>query len=175
NAGARDSFAKGGSEDVLREALIVVLGADLRIEAMVDSGSAGIQPAPAPRSTAPERAQASWDAPPASASDSAPPPAAAHVAAGSPSPDRVALPPDPESSAPVPAPASSSDPALRAQARQLIRPTRQGAGPDADAVDDRDAIADRRDGDLEESAESHTELLARHLGAEIIAEEEHGA
>ncbi|MBO0812897.1 MAG: DNA polymerase III subunit gamma and tau, partial [Microlunatus sp.] len=29
NAGARDSFARGGSEDILREALISVLGADL--------------------------------------------------------------------------------------------------------------------------------------------------
>ena len=34
--GARDSFAKGGSQDVLREALIEVLGVDLRIETMVD-------------------------------------------------------------------------------------------------------------------------------------------
>jgi len=42
-------------------------------------------------------------------------------------------------------------------------------------VDDRDAVADRRDSDLEENSESHTELLARHLGAEIIAEEEHRA
>ena len=71
NAGARDSFAKGGSEDVLREALIVVLGADLKIEAMVD-GSAGIQSAPS-RASAPQRAQASWDAPAAAASAAAPP------------------------------------------------------------------------------------------------------
>ena len=41
NAGARDSFARGGSEDVLREALVVVLGADFRIETMVDSERAG--------------------------------------------------------------------------------------------------------------------------------------
>ena len=41
NAGARDSFGRGGSEDVLREALVVVLGTDFRIETMVDAGSAG--------------------------------------------------------------------------------------------------------------------------------------
>jgi DNA polymerase-3 subunit gamma/tau len=35
--------------------------------------------------------------------------------------------------------------------------------------------ASRDDSDLEEDAESHTELLVRHLGAEIIAEEDHGA
>ena len=34
--GARDSFAKGGSADVLRDAIIEVLGVDLRIETMVD-------------------------------------------------------------------------------------------------------------------------------------------
>jgi DNA polymerase-3 subunit gamma/tau len=42
-------------------------------------------------------------------------------------------------------------------------------------VDDRDAAADRRDSDVDTSEESHTELLARQLGAQIIAEEEHGA
>jgi DNA polymerase-3 subunit gamma/tau len=67
------------------------------------------------------------------------------------------------------------DPALREQARQRIRPTRQGGARGDDAEDDRDAAADRRDSDVEENGESHTELLARHLGAEIIAEEEHGA
>src|SRR3954452_13151331 len=41
NAGARESFGRGGSEDVLREALVVVLGTDFRIETMVDAGTAG--------------------------------------------------------------------------------------------------------------------------------------
>ena len=36
NAGARDSFARGGNEDVLREAIVVVMGADFAIETMVD-------------------------------------------------------------------------------------------------------------------------------------------
>ena len=40
NAGARDSFGRGGSEDVLREALVVVLGADFKIETMVEPGNA---------------------------------------------------------------------------------------------------------------------------------------
>ncbi|HEY0239583.1 MAG TPA: DNA polymerase III subunit gamma and tau [Friedmanniella sp.] len=55
NVGARDSFGRGGSEDVLREALVVVLGTDFRIETMVDAGAAGTtsreatgRPAPAP-------------------------------------------------------------------------------------------------------------------------------
>ena len=36
NSGARDSFARGGNEDVLREAIVVVMGADFTIETMVD-------------------------------------------------------------------------------------------------------------------------------------------
>ena len=47
NAGARDSFARGGSEDVLREALVVTLGADYRIETLLDPAS-GSEAAPPP-------------------------------------------------------------------------------------------------------------------------------
>ena len=100
NAGARDSFGRGGSEDVLREAIVVVLGADFKIETMVDPG------APSP-----------------------------------PSPAR--MPPQAE-----PAPAE---------------PARH---------DERDAAASRDDTDLDDASESPSELLARHLGAEFIAEEE---
>ena len=38
--GPRDSFAKGGSEDILREALNEALGVDFRIEAIVDPSAA---------------------------------------------------------------------------------------------------------------------------------------
>jgi DNA polymerase-3 subunit gamma/tau len=37
NPGARDSFLKGGSDDVLRDALVEVMGADLRISALLES------------------------------------------------------------------------------------------------------------------------------------------
>ncbi|MGO4431515.1 DNA polymerase III subunit gamma and tau, partial [Streptomyces sp. MCAF7] len=44
NAGARDSFVSGGSEDVLRQALSDAIGVQWRIEAIVDpSGGAGQQ------------------------------------------------------------------------------------------------------------------------------------
>ncbi|MGI3786789.1 MAG: hypothetical protein ACRYG2_39090, partial [Janthinobacterium lividum] len=49
NSGARDSFGRGGSEDVLREALVVVLGTDFRIETMVDAGAGGSAPAASAR------------------------------------------------------------------------------------------------------------------------------
>ncbi|ADI08247.1 DNA polymerase III subunits gamma and tau [Streptomyces bingchenggensis BCW-1] len=47
NAGARDSFVSGGSEDVLRQALSDAIGVQWRIEAIVDpSGGAGQQGGP---------------------------------------------------------------------------------------------------------------------------------
>jgi DNA polymerase-3 subunit gamma/tau len=147
NVGARDSFSRGGSEDVLREALVVVLGADFRIETMVEGGPSAPPPVTRP-APVDEQAAASWDAPA--------PPTAEPAAA---------------TSAPTPEPVRSE---TSEQLRQQIRPTRQGPAT-AGTDDERDAVATRNDSDLEESAESHTELLARHLGAEIIAEEEERA
>jgi DNA polymerase III subunit gamma/tau len=117
NAGARDSFARGGNEDVLRDAIVVVMGADFAIETMVD-------PSATPSAGASRTPQAAT--PPAA---SAPDAAAARTTNGAPN---------------------------------VI-------------AEDPDAAASRDDSDLDEKAESHTELLARHLGAEIIAEEDHGA
>jgi DNA polymerase-3 subunit gamma/tau len=120
NAGARDSFARGGSEDVLREAMVVVMGADFTVETMVDPGAA--------------------------------------ASAGSPrTPPADEQPRDPTRPRPD---------ASRARAANGVR---------IDPPEDPDAVASRDDSDLEEDAESHAELLARHLGAEIIAEEDHGA
>ena len=42
NAGARDSFARGGNEDVLREAIVVVMGADFAVETMVDPSATSV-------------------------------------------------------------------------------------------------------------------------------------
>jgi DNA polymerase-3 subunit gamma/tau len=120
NAGARDSFARGGNEDVLREAIVVVMGADFAVETMVD-----------PSATSSEAASRT--------SQAVPPPAG-------------------------PAPSASDASAIR---------TTNGA-PNSIA-EDPDAAASRDDSDLDEDAESQTQLLARHLGAEIIAEEDHGA
>ena len=48
NQGARDSFASGGSQDILRDAMVEVMGADLRINAILEGGggrpSGGGQP-----------------------------------------------------------------------------------------------------------------------------------
>ena len=131
NAGARDSFGRGGSEDVLREAIVVVLGADFKIETMVDPSAS---PATAPRTPAPA---------------------------------------EPAAPAPAPTPpVEVVDPAIREQARQNIRPTRTDSGGAKPKADDRDADARRDDSDLDDAAESPADLLARHLDAEIITEDE---
>jgi DNA polymerase III subunit gamma/tau len=120
NPGARDSFARGGNEDVLREAIVVVMGADFTIETMVDP-SAG-------------------------------------SSAGVP---RAAVPTEQRPTTPRSRPDSSQ--------------ARVANGARSDTAEDPDSVASRDDSDLDEDGESHTELLARHLGAEIIAEEDHGA
>ncbi len=67
------------------------------------------------------------------------------------------------------------DPRWREQARQHIRPTRRGGGAQGGTVEDlRDEAVSLNDSDVEDLEESHTELLARQLGAEIIGEEKHG-
>jgi DNA polymerase-3 subunit gamma/tau len=120
NAGARDSFARGGNEDVLREAIVVVIGADFAIDTMVD-------PSGASQSSAGVRT-------PQTARTPATGPAAA-------------------------------DPAM----------ARATNGAQNAIAEDPDEDASRDDSEVKEDPQSHTELLARHLGAEIIAEEDHGA
>ncbi len=53
NAGARDSFEKSGSLEIVRQAAIDVVGADWKIEAIVDPGAKAEAPAP-PKVEVPE-------------------------------------------------------------------------------------------------------------------------
>jgi DNA polymerase III subunit gamma/tau len=119
NPGARDSFARGGNEDVLREAIVVVMGADFAVETMID-------PSATPSAGASRMPQA----------------------------EQV----------PTTGTAAHDSPVTRAT-----------NGAQKAMADDPDEAASRDDSNLTEDAQSHTELLARHLGAEIIAEEDHGA
>ena len=229
NAGARESFTRGGSEDVLREALITVLGADLRIETMVDpsAGSGGSgrgggrPPGPPPGGQPPtsggfpggEQAVASSSASgqqsgpgpsvggqsPGPASASSPSGGQAGPAGGFGSEDRnQSGPPSSDRrdsagsgpavagangvAAPGSGPVGSASSAMSAgSARSALSPSGPPPwavdGPDSgpDEWEVRDAAADRDDDVLDEAVESHTELLQRRLGAEIIAEEETGA
>ena len=204
--GPRDSFAKGGSEDILREALNEALGVDFRIEAIVDpsvtSGGragagrgAGAHPA-AERGGDPGARPSTQEPPDDPYEAAAPPDGRSAPSAGTRSGDGSgradwsevpAVPGAPGAAgdlAPEPGRpdaghaadrASEGDPRWREQARQHIRPTRQGPAPaDGGTEDLRDEAASINDSDIEDQEESHTELLARQLGAEIIGEEKHG-
>lgn len=124
NSGARDSFGRGGSADVLREAILEVIGAALHIEPIVDA-----------------------TAEPAAQERSAPP---APVA-----PQPPASPPSPPRSAAAEA------------ARANLRPTRSAATPPEPEPE-----PNRDDAVLDEAGASTDELLKRHLGAELIAEDD---
>ena len=63
NAGARDSFARSGSDEILRKALIEEFGADLRIETIVDPSA---QAESAPATGAPAAPEPARDVPPPS-------------------------------------------------------------------------------------------------------------
>ncbi|MDP3893659.1 hypothetical protein [Nocardioides sp.] len=70
NAGARDNFAAGGSLEIVRQAAIDVVGADWKIEAIVDPGARADVPPPGPAQPAsppPQAAPPSEQATPAAA------------------------------------------------------------------------------------------------------------
>jgi DNA polymerase-3 subunit gamma/tau len=119
NVGARDSFGRGGSPDVLREAILEVLGAALHINPIVDATAE----APTP--------------------------------SGSPEP---ATPP----SSPVSPPRSQAAEA----ARSNLRATRSQATPPEPTVEP------SRDDAVVDDASATTDELLKHLGAELIAEED---
>src|SRR6187551_2471650 len=145
NPGARDSFVSSGCAEVVHQAAIDVVGADWKIETIVDPGAqpAGTpvvtkpateptEPAPAspvPETTAPEAP----DAPPAWAADDAP-------AAAPPEPD-----PDPDPSA---AASAARDAIQRTRPKGVESPRSDGlAAADADARrDDLDADPDNLGG-----------------------------
>ena len=71
NAGARDSFLGGGSEEILRQAAIDMIGADWSVETVVDPGARPGQDT-APRVTRP--AVEPDEAPTSATPDESPPP-----------------------------------------------------------------------------------------------------
>jgi DNA polymerase-3 subunit gamma/tau len=149
NGGARDSFARSGSDEIVRQALIDKLGVDWRVEAIVDP-SAVSDAAPSPATPArPAPTGGAWDAAPAAPDETAP-------------------------TEPVPMARSAADAETTAAARGAIRPTRSGPNsPVAESARQSDAAVHRDDPSADGDPVSSDELLARELGAEIIEEIPH--
>lgn len=120
NAGARESFGRGGSPDVLREAILEVLGVALHIEPIVDASAAPAAATPVP------------------------------------------------SPAAQPAPAVPARSAAAQEARANLRATRSQATPPDPEPEEEPS----REDDVVEDSASTDELMIRHLGAELIAEDD---
>jgi DNA polymerase III subunit gamma/tau len=141
NGGARDSFARGGSDEIVREALIQVLGVDWQVEAIVDPSAtpSGTGSAPSPGASAP--------------TGGAPVPAATTGRAGA--MGRLAA-------------ASGSAPA---GGRDGAAGGADAGGPAASyAASAADAEPSPDDDDVDDRDVSHQDLLARELGARVIGE-----
>lgn len=143
NAGARETFGRGGSPDILRESLIEVLGIAPTIETIVDGG--GPTPDAAPSRPQPDAAAAA-PAPYRRDERDEPPPE-----------DDEPHPPEP-SAPPAPSPA--------ALAKEKIRKTQLSPQPPEDEVEQT-----RDDVDLDSSDLDVEGLLAQELGAELIFED----
>nr|WP_229119202.1 DNA polymerase III subunit gamma and tau [Enemella evansiae] len=183
NAGARESFGKGGNEDVLVDALVQVLGSNLRIQTLVDDAPAPAPAEPAtrdpwagggPGTPAPSGSPPSADPPPAAPTPPAPAtPATPAAPAGPPAEPQGRT--DPPTAPATPSGAEAAQ--FSARARESIRPTRKAADRgSADEEPEPDPYEDFDPDSAEDVAESsHSELLSRHLGAQLIGEEDSGA
>ncbi|MGB7963642.1 MAG: hypothetical protein WCF12_11885 [Propionicimonas sp.] len=125
NQGARDSFGRGGSADVLREAILQVVGVSLHIQPILDLAAA-----------------------------------AATRESDSPGPE-----PEPASEPPEPTARSAAAKA----ARENLRATRSATS--APSPNEPEAEPTRADVSLDDETSSD-DLLKKHLGAELIGEED---
>ncbi len=170
NAGARNSFTSGGSEEILRQAAIDVIGHDWRVESIVDPSA---QPGGEPRvevirpavTQRPDAEQPAGSAPAASVARTPSP-----AATGS-----SVVPPQPAAAGePTAASPRRRDPAAIAGARGAIQETRPAG--DARALrltEASDADADRDDPMADAHELAGAQLLERELGASIIEEIRH--
>ena len=173
-AGARDSFVGGGSEEILRQAAIDMLGADWQIEVAVDPSAQPGQET-APRVIRPAVADAPLQEQSEAASPQAPTAPPSWV-----SDDEPAAPASDE-----PADAAPAEPGPPSQApgsQRVRRPSRppapsprpaRGDQPARSQGADLDADAHRDDPSSEDNGLDSTQLLERELGATVIEEIPH--
>ncbi|MFT3860253.1 DNA polymerase III subunit gamma and tau [Micropruina sp.] len=140
NPGARDSFGRGGSEEVLREAILQVMATSVKVQVVIDSGGSPSADGVSTSST----------------SGGGPTGGGGSTGAGGPTGGGGST-----------SGGGSTGSAPAAQARQNIRPTStkaESAAPEEEPS--------RDDVSIEDESVNHDELLAKHLGAELIAEED---
>ena len=170
NAGARESFLAGGSDEILRQAAIDVVGAEWQIDAIIDpsaqpdagrpvvvqSSTAGAS-APSGRAHEGLPTTAAPDSPPAWAAGPPPEPA-----------------PDPVPSAEPPAATGGS--AGLSAARAALSRSREPASDSGTPLDHRalaDEAADPDDPAVDTQGLDSTALLQQALGAKVVEEIKH--
>ncbi len=185
NAGARDSFANGGSDEVLRQALGDALGVQWQVEAIVDpsgggggaggpsgpgsgygagsgttggggAGTRSAMAAPAPAPAPPQQ----W---------SAAPPASGAAASG---PAASASPPAPGGPGHSSAVSAAESGAVPPQASAPAPEAPRAASAPSGYAPEEDMPAED-DPDLDESALSGHDLIVRELGATVLEELRH--
>ncbi len=158
--GARDSFVGGGSEEILRQAAIDLVGVDWKVETAIDpSAQPGLETAPRvirPAVVPEEKPAAQASGAEASPTPAEPPSWVTDEEAPTPSQD---------------APRASAQ--SIATARSNIAPTREGGEAVRETGPDLDADVRRDDPTAEDHGMDTNELLERELGATLIEEIPH--
>ena len=160
NPGARDRFNSSGSHDLLRDAIVETLGADLKIVTTGDGGDGPRGPSGHGGSGGPSQQRRQ---PEQRTQQPAPQERPLHPHEPPPHDDEVPPPPDEE---PEPEQPHRFSEAARAAARQ---PSTQINGAQARTED---AGESRDDADLDDAGGDAVELILRELGGEIIEQEQ---
>ncbi|MGW0781418.1 DNA polymerase III subunit gamma and tau [Streptomyces sp. NPDC002913] len=149
NAGARDTFASSGSEEVLKQALAEQFNATWRVDAVVDPSGGGGMP--------PQTGGGGGGRPPAAPYQPAPtPPAPSYEPRPAPAPQ-------------APPPGGQSSPQQGGQPEQSSY-ERVAAPEPPRSVAPEDDTAEADDPDLVDSALSGHDLIVRELGATVVEE-----
>jgi len=164
NVGARDSFANGGSEEILRQALNDAIGVQWRIEAIVDpSGGQGGQGGPGGPGPGASGGPGGFGGGSGGGGFSGG--GGGGFGGGQPAPPRQPAPAPPSASAPsapapAPAPADTGPPPEASAYRE----------PEPPPVSPEEDMPAEDDPDLDETALSGHDLIVRELGATVIEE-----
>jgi DNA polymerase-3 subunit gamma/tau len=170
SSGARDGFGRGGHADILRESILHVVGVALHVDPITDVGAArGSESVADEAASGPARGPEGPGlvGPGSMGSGSSGP---GSTESGAQGPGSSA--PGSSGSSAGPGPSVGSDgepqrPSGARAARENLRPTRSAGSPGSAP----EAEPSRSDPDLDDGSSSE-ELLMRHLGAELIAEED---
>jgi DNA polymerase-3 subunit gamma/tau len=176
NAGARQSFVDGGNLELVRQALIDLVGADLKVEAIMDpSANPGaepvtvtrpaVQPGPPPQPAEPPAAAGSQPTPTQPPGLQGPPPTQPGRQDPAP-PTAQQAPRAPQAPDRSSAPSGPSQPTPVADDRPPLAPP---SGPPRVATAQDDADASRSDEDLDDHLDTE-QMLSAKLGAQVIEE-----